>query len=34
MVLPDGVDALVRLIDIGPNRLEFSGAPPLFDADR
>ncbi len=30
---PDRVDALVRLIDIGPTLLELSGAPPLLDAD-
>jgi arylsulfatase A-like enzyme len=30
---PDRVDALVRLIDIGPTLLELSGAPPLADAD-
>lgn len=30
---PDRVEALVRLIDIGPTLLDLSGAPPLLDAD-
>ncbi len=30
---PDRVDALVRLIDIGPTLLDLSGARPLADAD-
>jgi len=30
---PERVEALVRLIDIGPTLLDLSGAPPLLDAD-